>query len=123
MVPGWNAVDPYVLHLRKGKQQCDVAITGALDSNEGQVIVAAGRAGLGIVIQPLYILYGDIVAGRLIPVLEEWQLPPLTVNLAYQSRRYQPAKICVFIDFLVERVRTMNLEEQWTTVSPRRTRK
>ncbi|MEX3932143.1 LysR family transcriptional regulator [Paraburkholderia phymatum] len=109
------AADPYQLHLRRGEDERKVLITSALDSNEGQVIVAAGRAGLGIVVQPLYIIHDDIVSGRLVPVLEDWQLPRLTINLAYQSRRFQPAKIKVFTDFLVERVKALNLEERWMT--------
>jgi DNA-binding transcriptional LysR family regulator len=109
------AVDPYLLHLRRGTEERNIAIATALDSNEGQVIVAAGRAGLGIVVQPLYIIHDDIVSGRLVPVLDDWQLPRLTINLAYQSRRYQPAKIRVFTDFLMERVRSLNLEERWMT--------
>jgi DNA-binding transcriptional LysR family regulator len=111
------AVDPYVAHLRRGKETRDIRITSALDSNEGQVICAAGRAGHGIVLQPLYIIYEDIVAGRLIPVLEDWHLPPLTINLAYQSRRHQPAKIRVFTEFLVERVRRLDLERKWTQIA------
>jgi DNA-binding transcriptional LysR family regulator len=109
------AVDPYLLHLHREKEERNIAVTSALDSNEGQVIVAAGRAGLGIVVQPLYIIHDDIVSGRLIPVLEDWQLPRLTINLAYQSRRYQPAKIRVFTDFLIDRVKRLKLEERWMT--------
>ncbi len=112
------SADPHQLHLRRGQEECTVSITSALDSNEGQVIVAAGRAGLGIVIQPMYIIHDDIVAGRLLPVLEDWQLPKLTINLAYQSRRYQPAKIRVFSEFLVERVRSQQLEKRWMTFAP-----
>jgi DNA-binding transcriptional LysR family regulator len=111
------AVDPYLLHLRRGDEQRHIAITSALDSNEGQVIVAAGRAGLGIVIQPLYIIHDDVISGRLIPLLEDWHLPSLTINLAYQSRRYQPAKIRVFTDFLIECVRRLQLEKRWMSVT------
>ncbi|WP_250502508.1 LysR family transcriptional regulator [Caballeronia sp. AZ7_KS35] len=110
------AVDPYLLHFKRGEESCDVSITSVLDSNEGQVIVAAGRAGLGIVIQPLYIIHDDIVAGRLVPVLEDWQLPRLTINLAYQSRRYQPAKIRVFTEFLIEWTERRQLAAKWRSV-------
>lgn len=109
------AKDPNVLHFYRGDEKRDTAIIGMLDSNEGQVICAAGRAGLGIVIQPLYIIYDDIVAGRLVPVLTDWELPPLTINLAYQSRRHQPAKIRVFTEFLIERFQSMDLEKKWAT--------
>jgi DNA-binding transcriptional LysR family regulator len=111
------AADPYVLHLRRGDETRDVPITSALDANDGQVICAAGRAGLGIVIQPLFIIHDDIVAGRLVPVLDDWHLPRLTINLAYQSRRHQPAKIRVFAEFLLEMVERLDLEKKWTAVA------
>ncbi|WP_396331104.1 LysR family transcriptional regulator [Burkholderia anthina] len=110
------AVDPYILHFRRGEETCDVPITSVLDSNEGQVIVAAGRAGLGIAIQPLYIIHDDVVAGRLVPILEDWQLPRLTINLAYQSRRYQPAKIRVFTEFLIEWTERRQLAAKWRAI-------
>jgi len=110
------AVDPYILHFRHGEESRDIPITSVLDSNEGQVIVAAGRAGLGIVIQPLYIIHDDVVAGRLVPVLEDWELPPLTINLAYQSRRYQPAKIRVFTEFLIEWTERRQLAAKWRAI-------
>jgi hypothetical protein len=43
-------------------------------------------------------------------------LPPLTINLAYQSRRNQPAKIRVFADALTEHVRKLDLENRWNAV-------
>jgi len=107
------ANDPYVLHFKRGKQARSIGITSALDANEGQVICAAALAGLGILIQPLYIIHDDIVAGRLVPVLSNWELPRLTINLAYQSRRHQPAKIRVFTEFLVERFTSLDLEKKW----------
>lgn len=87
-----------------------------LESNEGQVICAAARAGLGIVLQPLCIVHDDIVAGRLIPLLGDWELPPLTINLTYQSRRNQPAKIRVFADALSGHVQKLDLENRWNAV-------
>ncbi|NPT60158.1 LysR family transcriptional regulator [Paraburkholderia elongata] len=110
------AVNPYLLQLKRGRERRNIPVSAALESNEGQVICAAGRAGLGIVIQPLYIVHDDIVAGRLIPLLCDWELPPLTINLAYQSRRNQPAKIRVFADALSEHVRKQDLEARWNTV-------
>lgn len=107
------ANDPYVLNLRRGDEKRTIPISSALDSNEGQVICAAGLAGMGILVQPLYIIYDDIIAGRLVPVLNDWNLPSLTINLAYQSRRNQPAKIRVFTEFLIERFAALELEKKW----------
>jgi DNA-binding transcriptional LysR family regulator len=83
-----------------------VRIAPALDSNDGQVIRGAALAGLGILIQPLYIVQGDIAAGKLVPVLMDWELPLLTMNVAYQNRVRLPAKIRVFSDFLVDHIRS-----------------
>jgi len=111
------AKDPDVLHLSRGDEYRDVEISSAMDSNEGQVIVSAGLAGLGIVIQPLFIIHEEIVAGRLVPVLVDWALPPLTINIAYQSRRHLPAKIRVFTDYLVERFEALDLERKWAAAA------
>lgn len=111
------ANDPHVLNFRRGDEAKSVGITSVLDANEGQVIRAAALAGLGILIQPLYIIHDDVVAGRLVPVLTDWALPPLTINVAYQSRRHQPAKIRVFTEFLFERFEQLNLAKKWAEIT------
>ena len=99
------ANDPYSLSLRSGSAIQTIRIAPALDSNDGQVIRGAALAGLGILIQPLYIVQGDILAGKLVPVLPEWDLPLLTMNIAYQNRARLPAKIRVFADVLLDHIR------------------
>lgn len=109
------ANDPYVLHFSQADEQRHTPITSLLNSNEGQVIRAAGLAGHGLMILPLYIIHDDIVAGRLVPVLTDWDLPSLTINFAYQSRRHQPAKIRVFTEFFVQRFKDLDLEKKWAS--------
>lgn len=108
------AADPFSLHLKKGKMERIVRIPAALDCNDGQIIRKAALGGLGILIQPLYIVQRDIIAGRLVPILTDWQLPVLTMNIAYQNRERLPAKIRVFIDFLVAYVRRESEAEIWS---------
>jgi DNA-binding transcriptional LysR family regulator len=88
---------------------------GVLESNDGQVLRAAALEGLGILVQPTYILYDDIAAGRLVPVLDAWDLPRLTVNLAYPSRKHLSAKVRTFIDFIAEHFDRMDYERKWTS--------
>lgn len=108
------AQDPFSLRLTKGDVERTVRVTAALDSNDGQVVREAAIAGLGILIQPLYIVQADIEAGRLVPVLLDWQLPMLTMNIAYQNRERLPAKIRVFTDYLVSYVRRASAAEIWS---------
>jgi DNA-binding transcriptional LysR family regulator len=107
------ANDPYSLRLRKGNAAQTIRIAPTLDSNDGQVIRGAALAGLGILIQPLYIVQGDILAGKLVPVLMDWELPLLTMNIAYQNRVRLPAKIRVFSDFLVNHIRESSAAGIW----------
>ncbi len=107
------ANDPYSLRLHKGNATQTVRIAPALDCNDGQVIRGAALAGLGILIQPLYIVQGDIQAGRLESVLMEWELPLLTVNIAYQNRVRLPAKIRVFSDFVINHIRESSEAGIW----------
>lgn len=108
------ANNPNDLTFSKEGETHTVKIRGALESNEGQVICNAGLSGLGIVIQPVYIIHDDVVAGRLVPVLEDWDLPRLTINLAYPNRKYVPSKLRVFMDFLVAHFDAMDYERRWT---------
>lgn len=107
------ANDPYSLRLSKGNATQTVRIAPTLDSNDGQIICGAARAGLGILIQPLYIVQSDIAAGKLVPVLTDWELPLLTMNVAYQNRVRLPAKIRVFSDFLVDHIRAQSDAGIW----------
>ncbi len=107
------ANNPNHLNLTRQGQQLSIFVESALEANDGQIIRAAALEGLGILVQPQYVIYDDVVAGRLVPVLSDWRLPPLTVNIAFQSRRYMPAKTRVFIDFLVAHFKSRDYERKW----------
>lgn len=109
-----HANNPYELRFTRDCLTTTLQVQGLLESNDGQILRAAALDGLGILIQPAYILYDDMVAGRLVPVLDEWDLPRLTVNLAYPSRKHLSAKVRTFIDFMAEHFTKMNYEQKWT---------
>lgn len=92
---------------------CSFKCQPLLETNDGQIVRAAALAGAGILIQPMYIIHKDIVAGNLVPLLTEWELPLLTVNIAFQTRHYMPTKTRLFIDFLVENFKQQQYEQQW----------
>ena len=56
----------------------------------------------------------NVIAGRLVPVLQEWELQRLTINIAYPTRRHLPAKVRCFVDFLVEQFEKQDFERRWT---------
>lgn len=70
---------------------------------------------MGILVQPSYIVYDDIVAGRLVPILNDWDLPRLQINIAYPSRKHLSAKVRSFIDFMVDEFNRNDYERKWTS--------
>jgi DNA-binding transcriptional LysR family regulator len=109
-----HANNPNELRFTRDGQSTVVTVKGLLESNDGQILRAAALDGMGILVQPTYILYEDIVAGRLVPLLDDWDLPRLTINLAYPSRKHLSAKVRTFIDFMAEHFEKMNYEKKWT---------
>ncbi|MDO1583253.1 LysR family transcriptional regulator [Rhizobium oryzicola] len=81
--------------------------------NDGQVLLRAALNNMGIVVQPAYIVHDELKAGRLVPVLPDWQLHPLTMNIAFPTRNHLPARTRLFIDALVRYVREKDLERVW----------
>jgi DNA-binding transcriptional LysR family regulator len=109
-----HANNPNELRFTRDGMVSTLSVKGLLESNDGQILRAAALDGLGILVQPTYILYEDMVAGRLVPVLDDWDLPHLTINLAYPSRKHLSAKVRTFIDFMAEHFARMNYEQKWT---------
>jgi DNA-binding transcriptional LysR family regulator len=107
------ARNPHELAFNRGTEAVTVEATGLLESNDGQILRAAALNGLGIIAQPTYIVYGDLMEGRLIPVLDDWDLPRLTINIAYPSRKHLSAKIRSFVDFMVQEFAQNDLERKW----------
>jgi DNA-binding transcriptional LysR family regulator len=105
---------PNVLRFTKEGRSVNISAHGLLESNDGQVLRVAALGGLGILVQPTYIVFDDIAAGRLVPVLDTWDLPRLSINLAYPSRKHLSAKVRTFIDFIAGHFERMDYERKWT---------
>ncbi|MET3497354.1 LysR family transcriptional regulator [Variovorax boronicumulans] len=110
-----HAHNPNELRFTRKGETHTVSVRGLLESNDGQVLRAAALDGMGILVQPTYIVYEDIVAGRLVPTLDDWDLPHLTINLAYPSRKHLSAKVRSFIDFMAAHFAKMDYERKWTS--------
>jgi DNA-binding transcriptional LysR family regulator len=101
-----DAYDPI---FTKGDERQQIKINSVFDSNDGYVLRSAALAHQGIITQGGITLSDDLKTGQLIEVLSDWELSKMTINIAYQSRRYMPAKVRAFIDFMVEKFQKMEL--------------
>ncbi|CAN7234950.1 LysR substrate-binding domain-containing protein [Rhizobium sp. LjRoot254] len=109
LADNWNH-----LTFRRNGEAISVPVTGLLNSNDGQIIRKAALDGLGILAQPTYIINDDLESGRLVRVMDDWDLPRLTMNIAYPTRHHLPAKTRLFIDYLVKEFKDRNYEAKWT---------
>ena len=108
------ANQPNLLRFARDGSETSIPVQGLLEANDGQVLRAAALKHLGILMQPMYIIHDDVVAGRLVPILQEWELARLTINIAYPTRRHLPAKVRCFVDYLVEQFAANDFERRWT---------
>lgn len=87
-------------HRTDGKQS--VEPKARMTSNNGDVLVEAALAGLGVAAVPRFFVEAELADGRLRAVLEDWTPPDLSLVAVYPATRYLSRKARVFIDFLVK---------------------
>jgi DNA-binding transcriptional LysR family regulator len=80
-----------------------VAVAGPLRVNNGDVILPALVAGLGVAMLPDFLVWREIEAGRLEAVLGDWMVPGHGVHLVTPPSALRPNRVDVLMDFLAER--------------------
>ncbi|MCE4223958.1 LysR family transcriptional regulator [Methylobacterium sp. C25] len=73
---------------------------GRLRANNADALAPALLAGLGVAVQPDFMIWGDLEAGRLERVLPEWSLPPIALHLVTPPGEPRPARVTAVIDAL-----------------------
>ena len=89
---GWAfAVDGAVTHLRP---------RGRLDCSDGQVLHAWCLAGMGIAWRSTWEVEGEIAAGQLQAVLEDFAAPPNGIYAVFPHAKHLPLRARLWIDFI-----------------------
>jgi DNA-binding transcriptional LysR family regulator len=90
----------------EGEDSISVAVSGPIEVNSPIVARAAALSGLGFAMLPDFIAAPDVASGRLVTALDDRILSGTGIFAVYPHRRYLPAKVRVFVDFLVHWFRT-----------------
>jgi len=77
-----------------------VKVGGRLASNDGEVITRLALDGHGIMLRSWWDIHPALEAGRLLPLLPEWQGVDADFYAVYESRRHLPARLHAFIAYL-----------------------
>ncbi|MGQ0286252.1 LysR family transcriptional regulator [Pasteurellaceae bacterium 22721_9_1] len=69
-------------------------------SNNGSTLVEMAKAGLGIIKAPHFLIKKELDSGELVEVLAHYPKQTIDLTVLYPNRRYLPAKVKAFIQFL-----------------------
>lgn len=90
------------IELARGDERISVKGKHAIAVNDGNALLAAGLAGLGILHAPAFIAQPHIDAGRLVATLEEWSTDVVPISIVYSPNRHLSTRVRVFVDWMVE---------------------
>ncbi|WP_264214234.1 LysR family transcriptional regulator [Leisingera thetidis] len=79
-----------------------VTVQGDRVANDGDLVRRWALEGYGIVRKSQWDVMEDIEAGRLVPLLREYEVPPLGLQVVWPVARIQPKRVRALIDMLTE---------------------
>ena len=79
-----------------------VVPSGPMRANNAEALAPALRAGLGLALQPDFMVWDDLEAGRLERVLPNWSPPPIALHLVMPPGEPRPARVTALIAFLTQ---------------------
>lgn len=97
-------------HFRENDQRKSITVTPKRFSDDGEVIRRWALEGAGIALKSLLDVQADINHRRLVTVLNGYMknfnasttVSSADLNVVYLSKKYQPKRIRLFLDFLFE---------------------
>ncbi|MEO1199220.1 MAG: LysR family transcriptional regulator [Pseudomonadota bacterium] len=91
----WAAIDP-------SGAEVSPRVPTRLLANNGDILCRAAEDGLGILVNPVFIVADAIAAGRLVPILTDCTWPEVAAYAVYPPGRHLSAKVRALIDHLVD---------------------
>jgi DNA-binding transcriptional LysR family regulator len=92
----WNLTDNNDREIR-------IKIHPYLKASTGEFLRDAAIEGMGIIIEPTFIVYKEIESGALVQVLEDYSPPQIDAYAIYPQTRHLSQRVRAFVDFLVKR--------------------
>lgn len=90
--------------FKRGDEVVKVQVRGPLRANQGQALLNACVAGLGVAVQSDALLAPALAARQVVHLLPDWELPSRAMHILRLPEARPSAKLRSFIDFVVERL-------------------
>lgn len=81
-----------------------VKVQPRLRTNNGDTCVTAAVRGTGIVLQPTFLIAGELASGRLVQLLPQYRSIELGIYAVYPTRRFVLPKVRALLEFLAARL-------------------
>jgi DNA-binding transcriptional LysR family regulator len=89
-----------------GGNTFNVPIRGRMMANNGEALMQATAAGLGMTRQPDFIAQPFIDSGEVVEILKKFAIAPLGIYAVLPSNRYIPHRVSVLIEYLSNALKT-----------------
>jgi DNA-binding transcriptional LysR family regulator len=97
--PEWRFVDG-------NRREIIISVKGNVNINSGDALREAAVAGLGIIRGTWWLVRKDLEQGAVRSVLTDYGVEGAPISMLYPANRHLPAKVRVFLDFLVSITKT-----------------
>lgn len=102
-------VRPWTLMSRRGVEQT-VPCQPRIILSDPETVAQAARQGLGVALVPMPFAFASIQSGELVRLLPGWYGNAGPLSLYYPSKRMLASKTRVFVDFVLERFRSVGFD-------------
>ena len=83
----------------------EVPVLGSLQSDNGQALITAAKAGLGVAMMQEWSIREELESGALVRLLPEYRASHIEfdngIYAVFQHGRPMPSKVRVFVDYIV----------------------
>ena len=76
---------------------------GPLSATNAEALSFALEAGVGLALQPDFLVWDAVRDGRLMTVLDDWAAPKLALHLITPAGGPRPIRVAVLLEFLTRR--------------------
>lgn len=97
--PGWHFRD------RDGNDET-VRVSGKLITDSGDILRESAVQGLGIAQATWWLFREDLQRGRLVPILQDFEIEADPISIVFPATRRTPAKVRAVVDFLLKITRS-----------------
>lgn len=86
--------------FRAGKREVVLTPNGVLRLGDGEALIEAAAAGLGVTQAPTYFARQEVERRSLVEILHKYRPAPLPISLVYPSNRHIPLRVRALVEAL-----------------------